>query len=229
MNDDLPPVQIEYASPTPGKNPSTARTVVLWVIVGLFGLGALSVFSRPSFTRTRGPDNRVKCASNLRQIGQAILLYTNDFKGRYPDNFGDLLLTQDITSAVFDCPTTNDTPAVGPTTQAAIVNMATPGHCSYIYVGKGLTMQTVQPTMVVAYEPPANHGNAGMNVLFGDGARGVYCHAAGAVDSESGEGGGVAGIFPAAAGDDGAGNAPVIDVRFLPLHVLRERVGVRVS
>lgn len=35
-------------------------------------------------TRTREPANRVKCASNLRQIGQAILLYSNENGGSYP-------------------------------------------------------------------------------------------------------------------------------------------------
>jgi prepilin-type processing-associated H-X9-DG protein len=35
-------------------------------------------------TRHEGGSNRVKCASNLRQIGQAILLYANENKGVYP-------------------------------------------------------------------------------------------------------------------------------------------------
>lgn len=50
--------------------------LVLLVMVGLFSLAA-----------TVNLDNartRVKCASNLRQIGQAILLYSNDTKGSYP-------------------------------------------------------------------------------------------------------------------------------------------------
>jgi prepilin-type processing-associated H-X9-DG protein len=90
---------------------------------------------------TRQPANRVKCASNLRQIGQAMLLYANDNSGKYPratyatgedvmptfftgaaaaDPFKPdgpqpndvtaalflLLRTQDITSEVFTCPST---------------------------------------------------------------------------------------------------------------------------
>src|SRR5205823_3675729 len=87
--------------------------------------------------------NRVKCASNLRQIGQAMLLYSNDNRGAYPrtrmsagpegrvptwgtgaaatqptDADGPaendvtaalflLLRTQDITSEVFVCPSSN--------------------------------------------------------------------------------------------------------------------------
>ena len=41
-------------------------------------------FLLPSTTRTRCGAGRVKCASNLRQIGQAILLYSNDNRGAYP-------------------------------------------------------------------------------------------------------------------------------------------------
>src|SRR4029079_19249696 len=38
----------------------------------------------PSLNRARETANRVKCSSNLRQIGQALLLYSNDNKGNYP-------------------------------------------------------------------------------------------------------------------------------------------------
>jgi prepilin-type processing-associated H-X9-DG protein len=92
--------------------------------------------------RSRETANRVKCASNLRQIGQALLLYANDNRGVYPrtrasagpvrkPTFGTaaaatqpfkadgpaendvtaalflLLRTQDITSEVFACPSSN--------------------------------------------------------------------------------------------------------------------------
>jgi prepilin-type processing-associated H-X9-DG protein len=92
--------------------------------------------------RSRETANRVKCASNLRQIGQAILLYCNDNGGNYPrtiyvsgpmvapawgtgaeapNPFKEggpapndvtaalylLLRTQDITSEVFVCPSSN--------------------------------------------------------------------------------------------------------------------------
>ena len=51
----------------------------------------------PSLSRARETANRVKCASNERQIGQAILLYSNDNKGKYPPDLGTLIKTQDIT------------------------------------------------------------------------------------------------------------------------------------
>ena len=99
------------------------------VLVLCVGLGVLvGCLSRGGSRETA---NRVKCASNLRQIGQALLLYANDHQGAYPrvvyiggpdpkptwgtpDQPNDvtgamflLLRTQDITSDVFTCPSSN--------------------------------------------------------------------------------------------------------------------------
>ncbi len=48
-------------------------------LIPLLGLGCLY-----SGCRSRETANRVKCASNLRQIGQALLLYANENHGAYP-------------------------------------------------------------------------------------------------------------------------------------------------
>lgn len=58
--------------------------VEVLVVIGLI-LIALA-FLLPTLHSTNHGDtsSRVKCASNLRQIGQAILLYSNDNKGTYP-------------------------------------------------------------------------------------------------------------------------------------------------
>ncbi|HEY7115324.1 MAG TPA: H-X9-DG-CTERM domain-containing protein [Tepidisphaeraceae bacterium] len=120
--------------------------------------------------RAKEPANRVKCASNLRTIGQGVLLYANDNQGRFPPTLDELMLTQDLTFEVLICPSTDEDKAQGPTTQAALQQMhAQPGHCSYIYIGGGLTQATATPQHVIAYEPLTNHSGAGMNVLFGDG------------------------------------------------------------
>ena len=56
--------------------------VELLVVILLIPLVAIGCYA--SMGRSRETANRVKCASNLRQIGQAILLYQNENKGAYP-------------------------------------------------------------------------------------------------------------------------------------------------
>jgi prepilin-type processing-associated H-X9-DG protein len=114
--------------------------VELLVIIAILAL--LVSFLLPSLCRSSETANRVKCASNLRQIGQAILIYSNDNRGALPRTrtsagplrtpvwgacaastqpFADdgpaendvtaafflLLRTQDVTSEVFTCPSSN--------------------------------------------------------------------------------------------------------------------------
>ncbi|MGB7158458.1 MAG: DUF4190 domain-containing protein [Tepidisphaeraceae bacterium] len=131
-------------------------------------VGLIVAITVPSLGRARETANRVKCASNMKQLGLAILLYANENRGAYPETIEQLLLTQDITADIYVCPSTNDTKATGADAQAIINDMASGGHQSYVYVGKGLTNNLPAET-VVAYEPMTNHDGDGTNILFGDG------------------------------------------------------------
>jgi len=109
--------------------------VELLVVIGIIAL--LISILLPSLNRAREQANRVKCAANLKTIGQTMMLYANENKGKFqrtkwngaagpqagystaidPPTFQRdndvmeamfwLIRTQDITSETFNCPSSN--------------------------------------------------------------------------------------------------------------------------
>jgi prepilin-type processing-associated H-X9-DG protein len=114
----------------------------------------------PSLSRARETASRVKCASNMRLIGQGLMLYANENNNQYPPTLKDLLANQPLGTNYFICPDTKDTPA------ASAATLLSGGHESYFYV-PGLNT-SASATTVLLYEPLTDHQD-GMNVLFGDG------------------------------------------------------------
>jgi prepilin-type processing-associated H-X9-DG protein len=170
--DQSAPTPLEYAAPA-GRNPIFTRAYIF--VAAFLGtlmlLGVAMLFSAilvPALNGPRPAANRVRCASNLRQIGQAIQMYANEHNHQLPPNLSAVLENEDLTPEVFVCPETSDIPATGPTTQGVLADFAKPGHCSYLYFGTGL-LDTGDPKTVIAAEPLTNHAGSGANVLFLDG------------------------------------------------------------
>ena len=176
-----PHVELSYAAPglAPTGHSQARRGARAVLKVGsiLLGLIVLAALLMPSLGKAREPANRVKCASNLRQIGQEIQYYADAHDGRFPTGLDVLMTDGDLSANCAVCPSSGAEQARGPTTAAvAAAFRADPRHCSYVYVGAGLTSASATPRHVLAYEPPSNHaghpagdGGDGINVLWGNG------------------------------------------------------------
>ena len=143
------------------------RIVVALLLPVALVIGAYKLLL-PSHTFCGESAWRIRCASNLKQIGMALQIYASEHSGQYPASFEELLPTADITTEVFVCPLSTDTRA--PTTRETLQVFGEPGHNSYVYAGAGLTSATITPSHVLAYENLSNHGGDGMNVVYGDGS-----------------------------------------------------------
>jgi prepilin-type processing-associated H-X9-DG protein len=163
-----------HAEPVPRHR--SGRRFLVWT-TGIVVIGGMLIsVLLPSLCRSSETANRVKCASNLRQIGDAIALYAHDNGGQYPPSLAVLLAQGQLSAEVMVCPSSNDERAsaadpAGAANELAAAenNAAGPEHClSYAYTGRGLTVATATATSIVAYEPLDNHDGTGTNVLFGD-------------------------------------------------------------
>ena len=139
-------------------------------MLGLINL-VLSVLlvaaSFPAVGRARRQAMQVKCASNMRQISMAVLMYAQDHRGMAPPNL-DLVQVYFGSGAgpvVCTCPDAADH-GVPP----AAVGRGT--NYSYVYVPPPVWRLSQVPRAAstpMAYEPLANHGGRGINVVYWDG------------------------------------------------------------
>ena len=131
-------------------------------------VGLLLALLVPPLNRAREQSRRTACATNMRQLGQAMMIYASVNGGRFPDRLDRLLAY--VGSGTMACPSAGHSPAPGQTPQVQAVNFAKGGHLSYVYVGEtfvtGALVNT--STTVVLYEPLTNHRD-GTNVLYADG------------------------------------------------------------
>ena len=116
----------------------------------------------PTMGRAREGANRIKCASNLRQIGQALRQYALDGDGTFPPDFDVLLANSDLWPEAFVCPS-NESGAENPSPPLVFG-----ANCDYLYLGDGLN-DSAAATRVLALGDPTHHGDDGTNVLFADG------------------------------------------------------------
>ena len=142
---------------------------------GLGGAALGTSILLPSLNRARETANRIKCASNMRYIGQEMLLYSNEHKDQYPPDLGTLLATQDVAPEVFVCPSgSSSAPPAGDflkpdgTPDGPKLKAWVDANSDYTYLGAGRTNSSPAEDILL-YEKPSDHDGDGMNMLFGDG------------------------------------------------------------
>src|SRR5262249_35082217 len=143
------------SKPFPLSDVLVAQKVVGVTSVGVAGLGVGILV--PSLARASETANRVKRASNMRQIGQAILLYANENQGKYPPDLGTLITTQDITWECFACPDTHTKLPKNVNQPGDIAKWVTT-HSDYVYVGQKLD-NNAPANKVILYEGFKDHGD----------------------------------------------------------------------
>ena len=188
MPDPDVPSPLAYATP-PALNPRDAKRRLLplsrveYAVIGGVVLLLFSVFGPYVLNRLPIKNHAAsRCPANLRSIGQSLLLYANEFGGRFPGNFETLMVAEDLTPDVFVCQLQSDTPAPGATRAEQAAAMGSGGHLSYVFAGQGLS-PSAPADAVIAFEsaghaaPTGDPNATGRNVLFGDG-RVTYLHPA---------------------------------------------------
>src|SRR5688572_10781697 len=66
------------------RRPKSTGSTLTDVCVLLFLLALVTTAGARAVHKSREQANRIKCGSNLRQIGQAIQIYANENKGAFP-------------------------------------------------------------------------------------------------------------------------------------------------
>jgi prepilin-type processing-associated H-X9-DG protein len=123
---------------------------IIRVIVALGIVVLIVSLVAPTIRRARMTSGRVPCASNLRQIGQALLLYSRANGGMHPPSLQVMSVTEDIHPEVLHC-------ADGG------------GSFPFIFLAPSVLADSYTADDPIVYEPAEYHDGAGGNVLFGDG------------------------------------------------------------
>ena len=156
-------IRIERKTP-PFVGGGLARGGLLMGIVAV----CMMVFVVPQLGRARESANRVKCASNLRQIGQGLRQYAIDHGGVYPPDLDTLLTYAGSAADVLLCPRGDERADDTPPYELGV-------DCSYAMFALGTRERRPQDEVLATCDP-RNHPprdsatTSGANVLFADGS-----------------------------------------------------------
>lgn len=146
--------------------------------IGL-GLGLLGIFfwlALPFVVmRVRAIAREIDVQLDLRQLGQAILLYQNDNHGAIPETLEALLKNApgEQLETILANTSLGDTPAVGATPQEVIANFQSGKHTSFVYLKPDpYHTQVYSPSMPdypIAFVAYSSFGSTVVSMLYYDG------------------------------------------------------------
>lgn len=142
------------------------RTILSAAAIGLALIGIVAAVV-PRVNIDREDATRVRCAGQLRRIGQAITLYAAANSGAPPGSVVAMLRTAAVAPEEFVCPRDRSArPAASAATFAG-----SSADCSYAYVGDRIDdLNAAPPDAILAFDRDAGlHDGDGLNVLFADG------------------------------------------------------------
>jgi prepilin-type processing-associated H-X9-DG protein len=150
-----------------GSGAGIARAGFVLGVINLLLSVAATTAAVPLFIEARRHARVVQCASQLRQISIAAIMYAQANQDAVPRDI-DALQSVTNLAPVCTCP---EAKAHGVAPAAVTPRL---GNSSYVFVPpptgvRRLAQVRMPATTVLAYEPPANHGGRGMNVAFWDG------------------------------------------------------------
>ena len=158
----------------PAPPPRRRRSRLWWWFAPVLGIGLFFMLLVPTMCRSSESANKIKCASNLRQLGLYLQTYANAHDGVLPVSWQDLATADvDVTADMFICASSADDRDPNakyddPAAWAGTLDDPAAHHCSYRYAGNGLKRAHLTADDILAFEPATNHGNYGINVLYGD-------------------------------------------------------------